>query len=385
MEIIKNFYYKYCLTIIVCFLIFNFFFDFIDKIKIYNDLNIFKFNRIVKVVFYLLAIIFNVIYFKEILNNLKYIFYPLLIILFLFLLKLNNWDLYFLEFLRYSFLFVVYPFVEYTAKNLKEKFASKLFSYFKLLIISNSIFILLGMIFDIEIFKTYNGNRFGFNGIILSQGMTPFVYLSAMIVFLKEKDLKMILLLLIISVLSGIKGVYFGMFLVFSFSFLLEKKITIKKKALAISVVGIVFVTIIGITFSISPFKEIIYSKGLLSALFSFRLDNFILLYEQISEYNFNLMIGVRSMMPFKVELQFVDIILFFGLIGMGSYIYFLFCFFRVNIYEKFGITFFVSILLLAMLSGNLFYNPISSVFFLIVLFSLKFGEFNKGDITKVK
>ncbi|MEZ4792902.1 MAG: hypothetical protein R2783_05430 [Gelidibacter sp.] len=133
-------------------------------------------------------------------------------------MKHHFWALYFEEFYRYGFILVFYPVLHYTFHGLGHSgFLRVFYGALKLFMCINLIAILVGMAFGVQVFRTYEFGRFGYNGFLLSQGLTPYVYLTATIIFWSRNDYRMLAVTLLISALSGVKGVYFGEFLLFLF------------------------------------------------------------------------------------------------------------------------------------------------------------------------
>lgn len=56
-----------------------------------------------------------------------------------------------------------------------------------------------------------------------------------------------------------------------------------------------------------------------------------------------------------RLELQIIDIILFFGIIGLLAYVVFLYFLNKSLVISNTSIAFFITILALSVLSGNLF------------------------------
>ncbi|GAL82113.1 hypothetical protein JCM19274_11 [Algibacter lectus] len=178
-------------TIIFGFIILSFLFDFIDKVEIFYKIDFIKFNRYLKIVFVSYSFIFILCHKQYVLKTIKYAVYTFLIISVVFLLKFNYSNLYINEYLRYAFVFVTFPLIYYPYFNKDSEFFYRVYIILKSFIILNVIVIALGFIFEIKGFQSYSSGRFGFNGFILSQGgVTPYIYLSATIIFWLMKDKK---------------------------------------------------------------------------------------------------------------------------------------------------------------------------------------------------
>lgn len=357
--------------VLFIFLILSFLSDFIDKIYIYNDIHFIKFNQLLKVLFLIYAIGLSLLYFSYFFKHIRFIYITCAILSLVFLLKGTNYGLYKMEFLRYIILFIAFPVFYHLVSMTNFKTLAALHKLFRYVIAINAILILVGLIFDIHIFKTYKANRFGFNGMLLSQGFTPFLYLCASILFWHLKDKLMLLVTLFIAVLSGIKGVYLAEFMAFALIVVFDKNLgrTFKIRTISIMSLGLVLITIA--TLSLSPFKEIIKSEGILTAIFSYRLDNLNRLLSTMTAENYNVLIGIIELEKVRLELQIVDILLFFGVIGLIIYLYFIFNLYNMIKRSYLAVILLATALFVSLLIGNLFYIPLSSFIVVITILGL--------------
>lgn len=354
------------------FLILSFGFDFMDKIEIFYDIDFIKFNRIIKAIFLVYSIIFILSHVKYIQENLKMVSFIIVLLSIVYVSKNNFSERYFFEYLRYIFALLVFPLLHYTYLNKDQGLFVKLYKFFKWIILINAILILTGILFEVKIFQTYQfDGRFGYNGLILSQGFTPFFYLCATTVFWVCRDKKMLLLLLVLCALSGLKGVYFAEFLILSLIVVSSQKFNKYFKITTFSILLIIFVTLLVRLLLTPMFVELFESKGLLSAIFSYRTDNVLEVFSQLNQANFNIIIGALETEVVRLEMQLFDVILFFGLTGLVAYIFFLCLLYKNIVKGRVAKAFFITILVLSALSGNLFYIPLSSILMFLVLIAL--------------
>ncbi|WP_188461579.1 hypothetical protein [Bizionia arctica] len=357
--------------VILGFLILSLGFDFLDKIGIFYNIELLKLNRIIKAIFILYAVVFILTHYKYVLDNLKLLMGFIILLSFLFLLKNNFSHRYVDEYLRYIFPLLVFPLIHFANLNTAQNFATKLYKLFIGFIVLNAIYVFLGLIFEILIFQTYQYHRFGYNGIILSQGFTPYLYLCATTLFWAFKNKKMILLTLVIASLSGVKGVFFAEFLLVSLLIVFDSNL---KKSLKFKILIAAFIAFIGLLvglFLTPLFQKVIKSDGLFTAIFSYRTDNTLELFNELSSINYSFLFGTIGLEIVRLELQMLDIMLFFGIIGLLGYsvfIYFLYTHLVNNYISK---AFFITIIALSILSGNLFYIPLSTLLMFLVLFAL--------------
>lgn len=367
---IKAFFTNYS-GVIFGFVLLSFGFDFINKIELFYGLGIIKLSRILKALFLVYSIVFIMLHYKYVYKHLKVLSIVILTLSIVFFLKNNFSERYVSEYVRYIFVLLSFPLLHYAFVDKDKNLLNKLYKLFKWLVLINAILILISALFELRIFNTYYHGRFGFNGIILSQGFTPFFYLSATTLFWALKDKKMLLLVLLLSILSGVKGVYFGVCLLLGLLVLLNHNYS---KSLKIKVIGLLAIVFIGLVVGIllTPiFKGVIESNGLLTAIFSLRTDYTLVLLNQINSDNYNLFIGSLSLQKVRLEMQISDIILFFGLVGLLAYIIFFYFLNKSLVKDSISKAFFISTLVLSALSGNLLYIQMSSILMFLVLIAL--------------
>src|SRR5699024_5486599 len=82
---------------------------------------------------------------------------------------------------RYLFVFFVFFFL----MNKEEKFSSRLFWVFEKLVILNSLLVLIAILFDIQLFKTYY-HRFGSSGIFMTPSMITYFNALGLTYFLYQ-------------------------------------------------------------------------------------------------------------------------------------------------------------------------------------------------------
>ncbi|RKE98840.1 hypothetical protein [Ichthyenterobacterium magnum] len=357
--------------IIIWFVILSLCFDFIDKIEIFYRIDFVKFNRYLKLGFILYALLFIITHLKIVLKNTKLVIFSLLALIILFVLKFNFSDRYLYEFIRYVFMLIVFPLLYYVYNNKTHNLLTSLYLIFRGFIIANALAILISLMFDVAVFNSYRGSRFGYNGFILSQGITPYVYLAATVLFWKIKDRAMLIITIITSLLSGIKGVYFAEFLVIVLLLIFNKELnkTTKIKGMLMSILA--FILSITLLFKLPNFEKAYKVKGFISTLFSQRTDNAIDIINSITVENYNVLIGVTKLSKVRLELQIADLLLFFGVLGLLVYILFIWFLNKNLVNNVASKAFFITCLSTSALSGNLLYIPFASILMLLVLLAL--------------
>ena len=368
-------------SVLFLFLTLSFLFDFIDKVYIYNDINFIKFNRVLKFIFLLYALSVSVMYFKFFVKTIRFVLITLLLLTIIYLLKVGNYNVYKMEFLRYAFLLASFPLIYYVISNGNFKFTTKLYQLFKYIIVINTVLILIGLVCDIQVFKTYKANRFGFNGMLLSQGFTPFFYLSAIVLFWYMKDKKMLIVTILISFISGVKGVYLAEFIALTLIVFYDKNLSRAFKIKGILVLFFCFTTVTLVILNISPFKELIKSDRFLTAIFSYRIEYSKELISSITKDNFNYLIGATGIEKVRLEMQIIDIFLFFGIIGFLVYTYFIYGIYKIIKKKYLAVILLLTALITSIFIGNFFCIPMSSLLIVITMLCLSIDE----DFIKIK
>lgn len=233
-----------------------------------------------------------------------------------------------------------------------------------LFLLVSSVFVLVGLLFEIEIFRTYfRSFRYGFSGLLLYHHEVGFIYfilLNLLYYRYKKKstvlNLSLLIFILMMSLVIGTKKTLFLTTLFFVF-------LTIDNLRKLKTLLIITFSGIIGtIVFSevlkkyFVFFYKIYEENGFLNSLLSYRnkllTEN---LYPYVSE-NFNIkdvLFGWPLFKNYRSEMEFFDLFLFFGIIGVISY----FLFFKKILIGKSKQTNFMifALLIATIFSGNLF------------------------------
>jgi len=356
-------------------------FDFLDKIEIFYGIDFPKFNRFIKAAAVFYAIGFIVFHLSYVMGKLKYLICTTIALSLIFALKYNYWDLYFPEFFRYMFILILYPVLHFSFHYSKhQEFLRLFYLVLKTFMIANLIAIFAGMIFNIEVFHTYQYGRAGYNGFLLSQGLTPYVYMSATVIFWAKKDNWMLVVVLLSSILSGVKGAYLGEFMLILILLYFSQNLSkaYKMRLGAICLAG--FLVALTVIFMTPTFRQVIQEDGIVSALFSYRIDNLIEAIETSPDGSFNFLIGGVGLETVRLEMQLVDMMLLFGIIGIIIYGYFMVSVFMDVLKNNQSKAFFIASLSLSLLSGNLFYIPLAILLFFLTIFCLNQELIQNGE-----
>lgn len=250
----------------------------------------------------------------------------------------------------------------------------------------NSFFIIVGYIFDINLFKTYYwaGNRFGFQGLLLYHSEVGYLYFMALFLgyyFYKinKSVLSTLILLLTLSgvFLIGTKKAFFLAlifvlyFFIDNFKLLKQKKIyyIIAPIFLSIFVIRRALIDVFSKQFEL--FAKIYKEDGFWSSFMSYRnvllQKNFLPCIQE--KWNLtNFVFGGPIFSNYRVELELFDLFLFFGLIGFISYIVFFKNILKQSNFHEYFIT--IGLFLASFFSGNLLSSlNVMILWILIIIF----------------
>lgn len=297
-------------------------------------------------------------------------------------------NIYYLNRYLYIFIFIAY------IKLYEVRFSGKddFIELFKTVLYVNSVLIIIGFLFKIELFKSYSLTaRFGYDGIFSKHGEAAYYYMFFISVlyyeyFLNRTMKKLILLVAVclISTLLGKKANFLFLFLL-----LMTHFVFIKRKAKEVGVVLLLLLavavsfwgTISNLFFEIAPFWQTVYQKhGLMATLTSIRSDFLIKFFEYVSS-NWNLLnylFGMGDYETFKIEFELVDLFMFFGFVGVIVFGYL----FKKYFYKKghaLSTYLLLSILITSFFSGALFISVTGMMFFYIV-----FQWINTPEVTPI-
>ncbi|MDC9724100.1 MAG: hypothetical protein PSN34_15200 [Urechidicola sp.] len=248
---------------------------------------------------------------------------------------------------------------------------------FEKVIIFNSLLIVIGGIFEIQLFKTYGG-RFGYNGLFVTSAAGTYAYLVALFYFLfkyKKKfiyDIKSIIIM-ISCLLIGTKSLYLGVGFVLMFYFILY---TDKRQR----ILGLSFITIsliVAVYYALfiwDVFNSIWLNDGLLTSILSYRDQLFIDRTLPFIEANWsavNYFFGGVNSISTRSQMGFVDVFYFFGIVGGFYYLWVYkstFIKFKIN---RVSLLFLFLLCAIIFISGNFFLNASVVIYMLVVRESL--------------
>lgn len=358
------------------------------KIAYYFHAGFHNYSALIKGGFILLSIYFALVNLNK---KRKSIFLFLIIMSIIFLIgqytfSTNGLNSNFFKNLIYSsrYIFVYFLILFFIDYPFKFKSKMHLMVYEKIVLI-NSFFIIIGFIFNLKIFWTYN-SRFGFNGLFIVPSITTYFYALALTYFsyqyIKFNKNKLELLIVIIAtLLVGTKALLLFLLLTLIHLFFVKKIYRLKLFYLFTSISIFVIVSNINIIINFLKNKyetlfRVYENYDLITMLTSYRnlrlKENFIpVITENWSFLNY--LFGGTDFVKYRVEFELFDVFLFWGIIG--SFLYFYFYFKKIISFKKivkFGKIQIVFLLIIAMLSGTYFNNAPVTLYLLVVLSSLR-------------
>tara|TARA_R110002124_G_scaffold17532_3_gene73379 strand:+ start:254077 stop:255216 length:1140 start_codon:yes stop_codon:yes gene_type:complete len=264
-------------------------------------------------------------------------------------------------------------YIIFSEARLNPNYRKITFQIFEWGMLVNSCLLLIGFLFDFNLFESYRGNRFGYSGIFLSPGVASYAYLVTLFYFViafKEKVWKNWKFIFIFSscLFIGTKVIYLGQIILVLYTLTLVKT---KYKKLFIALLGIIgAVAAYLFFFKFGLFNKVRETNGLLSAILSFRdrllLDNTIP-YIQENWSFINYLFGGVSNFDLRSQMEVIDIFFFWGI--LGGVIYLL-------AYVKHLITFKMNsmlwvfaglLILIVFLAGNFFVYSTITIFLLML------------------
>jgi len=299
---------------------------------------------------------------------------------------------------KYFFTFIVYYFIYKLSES--PTHIEKLQSFCESLFVLNSIFVIVGAAFSVQLFRSYvfMDYRFGYNGILPSVNESSLFYFIALSylyykVFVLNRKLGVSIVILIAALLLGTKAVYGFILLLVVFHFF--RVSTLKAKFYAfMGTIFIAFLTVLvyrtGIADDIIEYYYFLYKqKGTLFSTLVTGRDIYFetKFYENIEHWTFlNYFFGGQDQLRFLIEMDLFDVFLFFGIIGTMLYFTLFFrSVFNLNYRKKFNILFVLSYFGLAGLGGHFFASAVNSLYLVIFCLFIQYIDKAKGPTTNTQ
>lgn len=276
-------------------------------------------------------------------------------------------------FSRYLFFLILLLYFKDLGSFDKHK-TRKIASFWEFFLWVNNILIVLGALLQLEWFKSYEGERWGYNGLVWASANSTYLYLSALLYFVfyyKKKFYYQPLFwfTLVASLLIGTKSVYLAVFL-FSLVLLVNAKISKKWVLGSLSLISMLFLVGVYVLFNYSLFAEISKEEGWLTAVLSYRDDLLLtetIPYIQENWRSLHYFIGGLSNPLLRPQLELIDLWLYFGILGAPLYLYLFFRYyfnFKLAHQDK---LWFAVLLAVPLITGNFFYNASVPIYLLLI------------------
>jgi len=319
---------------------------------------------------------------KKLLDNKKLIYLSLFgLVIFVRLISQNEWhferEIYIIG--QYVFGVIVFLFFSNSYHHLDFRALEK---FLYLIVLLNFVCIILALIFDLQLFKTYF-SRFGYNGILKSTSTASYFYMFTVLYLLIKKDKnKQLNLLLLIALLSaflvGSKTLYAFIaivFIVYLLRYINQKQRYVNStifyliSAVILIVLGLyLFIPLISLN---KTLHKVLINDGVVSVFFSYRNKHVVnAFFEVTTNYDLsNYLFGGLSKVTRLTEVAVVDVFLNFG--AIGTVVFFVLFFKNMpHINNPILKTFLIVIFCLIMLRGNFFYFP-SVIYLALAIFTL--------------
>lgn len=231
--------------------------------------------------------------------------------------SLISGNLFYLAHLIFPLLF----FVVLQNCSFPKNFFVKTFKIIEWILLFNCLFIILGLLFELSVFQSYAGDRFGYSGLFPRKLIVSVSVIIVFNRFLKNHfDLK---LLLIVGggALTGMKVFYLFM-CVMALCFLAK---TLKRRYAYIILTVIMICLIFNIDnisrlfVAVFPFFEpILESSGGITVLLSYRDENLLGLIDflKLNGTFITFLFGGVNIDLFWVEIDYIDLFMLYGLVG---------------------------------------------------------------------
>ncbi|MFD2822497.1 hypothetical protein ACFS5M_02375 [Lacinutrix iliipiscaria] len=273
---------------------------------------------------------------------------------------------------RYLYPLLLFRF--FTKYQLNKKQSKSLFQVFESLIAFNSLLIILGFMFGVALFETYSGNRFGYNGLLLTSSTASYVYIITLFYFILKYKLNpkfdyKFFLILSSCLLIGTKSLYL-VFLAIIVYMISSKFPSRKSKIISVLIFALLSVSTLYILFyQVEFFSSLREERGLLSVFLSFR--DILLVRDVIPYINenwtaLNYLFGGVHDISTQSEMGFIDTFYFWGIIGGLFYLtayYKLFFTFKFNSILLFFILLLIFVIFIA---GNFFFYSTIPIYLIV-------------------
>jgi hypothetical protein len=317
--------------------------DVVNQIARFFDYNFLRFTGVSKAIGLIINFVFIArfnLFEKAYVKPLMYCIITLIAVFVLSNLFLKDIDI--LENLKSNALFVLYacflPFLLIPFFSMDKETTEKGLRVLLIIFWANAIFIIIGFLFDIQVFQTYfYGERFGYKGLFERSTYVSYIFVFIFIYYYYNwqiyKDKKWLIYLLmafLISIFVGTKRIYLCLMLLSIFHFFYGKPYT--KKWFYIFVISLILLIIVlkknifeFLTNRFGIFIDIYQNEGFITTFTSYR-SNLLIDYAHLFIHNhwsfLNYIFGGGFFSLMQPEMDLIDAYLFFGIFGPLIYLF---------------------------------------------------------------
>ncbi|MDC7996784.1 hypothetical protein [Gilvibacter sediminis] len=272
---------------------------------------------------------------------------------------------------RFMFPLILFGF--FNAYPANEKGHNSVFRFFEVFLWVNFALMIIGLITDIYVLKTYLGDRFGYNGMLITSATSTYVYLVAL-GYCYFKDCHgywrnpLFWIVVLSSLLVGTKTLYLGLVL-FAILLFLFSSFRYKKQFLAVGIVGLI-ASFYVLFYQVPMFSQIREEQGLVTAVLSYRDQLFLnqtwpYIQEQWGALNY--LFGGVSDFGLRSQMDLVDLVFFWGVLGALVYLaVYVKGYFNFKL-QKVHYAYFILLGIAVLISGNFFTYTSIPVYLLIL------------------
>lgn len=282
---------------------------------------------------------------------------------------------------RESFKYVFAIFIFLWLKILNMKWAQLMFG-FELVYYICTFIVLFAFVFDIDYFLTYNKNRFGFKPPFAAQNeitlfwMIGLTYFGDLFFNIKSRvNLLKFITVFLSALILGTKAMYGFVLCYIMFVSLFYLRFSVQRSMFIAFGAGIVTCVMFYFTGIFVFFRNIFIERGFLSSITSTRSDLF-------EEYFYSLIANWKSWNYFfgglyvkipLVEMDIVDLFLFFGIIGTLLYFYLIRkTLFNFNLTNSIGSFFVLMFFLIGALAGHILPSGLNAFYLALFCYYLQ-------------
>ena len=254
--------------------------------------------------------------------------------------------------------------------------ADKSFAIFEGIVFINSVVVILSYVFGWDVFRSYE-DRFGYVGLLIASATGTYFYCVALAYYLLKYNIKAFrkfefYLIAVSIILLGTKSAL--LYLILSLGAIAFSQLKdLKKKIITILIFFIIGAFSLYFFLQSSISKKITEEYGLITSILSYRdihFTNQTLPYIEENWNVINYLFGGLTIMSKRPQMEYFDLLLFFGILGSSYYLYLVYKFYKLKNLSFGSLPFFLILFLFAaaFISGNFFYNGSTSIYFVVLI-----------------